>query len=291
MKNGKSINNSIKEYTRGIVGGLLFSFPLLYTMEMWWTGFSLQAYQMLLLMLSTYILLLGYNRYAGMHPGAKWKNVFIDSVEEMGIGLILSLLILLMLNRIPFDDFSIQEILGKVLIEAMAISIGVSIGTAQLGDNSSEEEGETKNEDKESSEAEKEGMEKRSGKMAMVVLALCGSIIIGGNVAPTEEIIMIATESEPLHILIMAIASILLSLVVTYYIDFKGTVNGTEKATPFQITFDTGLSYAIALLASALLLWFFGRFVNAGFIVIIYQIVVLGVIASLGASAGRLLIK
>ncbi|HEX4668040.1 MAG TPA: DUF2391 family protein, partial [Chthoniobacterales bacterium] len=36
---GPSIGDSLREYARGIAGGLMFSLPLLYTMEVWWTGF------------------------------------------------------------------------------------------------------------------------------------------------------------------------------------------------------------------------------------------------------------
>jgi len=37
--NSKSIHKTLKQYGRGIAGGLLFSLPMLYTMEMWWAGF------------------------------------------------------------------------------------------------------------------------------------------------------------------------------------------------------------------------------------------------------------
>ncbi len=30
---------TLQEYSRGLIGGLLFGLPLLYTMEVWWTGF------------------------------------------------------------------------------------------------------------------------------------------------------------------------------------------------------------------------------------------------------------
>ncbi|MCA1627000.1 MAG: TIGR02587 family membrane protein, partial [Acidobacteria bacterium] len=34
----RSVNKSLKEYIRGVAGGLLFSLPLLYTMEVWRMG-------------------------------------------------------------------------------------------------------------------------------------------------------------------------------------------------------------------------------------------------------------
>src|SRR5690606_3631071 len=289
MVHNKPIRESLEEYARGIVGGLLFSFPLLYTMEVWHAGFLVKPFELIIMVLVTYLLLLGYNRYAGMHPGTLWKNVFIDSFEEMGIGLVISFCMLLMLNRIHLTGNSLDEIMGKVIMEAMVVSIGVSIGTAQLG--SSAKEPENKEGEDEPTEAEKKGLERRSGKMSMAVLAVCGSIVVGGSVAPTEEVLLIAVGANPIHILAMFIVSILLSLVVCYFSDFRGTKKSEVKPTLYNITFDTCLSYCIAFSSSLFVLWYFSGFAGLNHWNIIAQSVALGLIASLGASAGRLLIN
>ena len=279
-KNRKSVTASLKEYARGIAGGLLFSFPLLYTMEVWWAGFIAPPGSLLLLTGVTFLLLLGYNRYAGMRPDSSWKEVAIDSVEEMGLGLIISFAILFMLNRIQPGNMSVDEIMGKVIIEAMAVSIGVSIGTAQLGAG------------KGGGKKEKtDDAADRNQRVAIVVLALCGSLVVGGNVAPTEEIPIIALEATPAHILAMALASIALSVLVVFYSDFKGSPQKENESLLYRIAFDTSVCYVMALLASAFVLWFFGRFEHMSFWNITAQVIVLGVLSSLGASAGRLLIK
>jgi len=59
-------------------------------------------------------------------------EVAIDSVEEMGLGLLIAAFVLWLLGQITFD-MTVNEILGKIIIEAMTVAIGVSIGTAQLG--------------------------------------------------------------------------------------------------------------------------------------------------------------
>lgn len=280
-KDNRPIAQSLKEYTRGIAGGLLFSFPMLYTMEVWWAGFIAKPSDLLILVLVTFLLLLGYNRYAGMHPGVSWRSVVVDSFEELGIGLLLSSGVLLMLNRINLGEMGLDEVMGKVIIEAMAVSIGVSVGTAQLG---------TREEDEEEEKAEEESVN-RNTKSAMLVLALCGAIIVGGNVAPTEEVLLLAIEATPLHILFMALVSLLLCVIVVYFSDFKGTLRRQRSGLLFNVTLETCLSYLVALGAGAFMLWFFGRFDGVNFWTAIAQTVVLGVITSLGASAGRLLIK
>lgn len=284
----RPIRKSLQEYARGIAGGLLFSFPLLYTMEVWWAGFIATPLQLLIMVIVTYLLLLGYNRYAGMRHDASWRSVFIDSIEEMGLGIVLAFAVLFVLNRIQFGEMSMDEIMGKIIIEAMAVSIGVSIGTAQLGAGEDEED----EEDEVQAEAREAGW--RTGwrsKVSLVVLALCGSVIVGGNVAPTEEVVVLAVGADAYHILLMALLSLLMSVVVVYFSDFHGTGGQHNGSLLFAITLDTCLSYLTALAASAFLLWFFGRFEGVSFEVAFAQCIVLGVLASLGASAGRLLIK
>lgn len=284
----RQVRQSLKEYARGIAGGLLFSFPLIFTMEVWWAGFIATPTQLLILVLVVFLLLLGYNRFAGMRADARWSSVVIDSVEEMGIGVVISFLMLLMLNRLRFDVMSMDEVIGKVLLEAVAVSIGVSIGTAQLGAGHDDEEQERDRYNQEQRRQRRNVWEER---MSMIVLSLCGSILVGGNVAPTEEVVMLAVEAKPVHILLMAVVSLLLSMIVVFFSDFMNTNTDDAGHLTYGIVFDTCLSYLVALSASAFCLWFFGRFEGVSFYTAFAQCVVLGVLATLGASAGRLLIK
>ena len=276
----KPIRASLNEYGRGVAGGLLFSFPLLYTMEVWWAGFTASPFSLLIFVCVTFLLLLAYNRYAGLRPKATWHEVIIDSVEEMGIGFILSFAVLLMLNRIQIGEMAIDEIMGKVVIEAMAVSIGVSIGTAQLGVGNGGGKKEVKDE-----------QAKKFDKLRVAVLALCGSLIVGGNVAPTEEVTTIAVEANPQHILIMALASLLISAVVVLFSRNHEHPNEEADGFVYHLVFDTCLSYVVALATSAFVLWFFDQFENISFWLAFSKVIVLGVLSSLGASAGRLLIK
>lgn len=283
----RPITQSLKEYARGIAGGLLFSFPLLYTMEVWWSGFIATSLDLIVLIVVTYLLLLGYNRYAGMRPDVSWRSVFVDSVEEMGIGFSLSFLMLLMLGRIDFEGMSLEEIMGKVSIEAMAVSIGVSVGTAQLGIG---RESDPQRPDEGYDNPEEDEI-RPEGTKANVVLSICGAILVGGNVAPTEEVLLIAVEATPVHVLFMSLLSLALSVVVVYFSDFKGTPVRLSGVLAYDVAFDACLSYSVSLAASAFVLWFFGRFDNVSFWIAFSQCITLGVIATLGASAGRLLIK
>src|SRR5687768_18331824 len=86
----RPVSKSVKEYARGLAGGLLFSLPLLYTMEMWQTGFSVGPIRLLIGLGATLAVLMAYNFYAGIRRDTTFAEIVIDSVEELGLALLLS---------------------------------------------------------------------------------------------------------------------------------------------------------------------------------------------------------
>lgn len=289
----RSLERSLQEYLRGIAGGLLFSLPLLYTMEVWWAGFTMPPLRMLIYVLATFSLLLGYNRYAGLRRDASPVEVAIDSVEEMGLGLIIAAGVLWLLGQIA-SDMTLNEIVGKIIVEAMTVAIGVSIGTAQLGGGEGNEEGDTgmENEAPQSSSCPVPFLAEEDGDFGgQLALALCGAVLFAANVAPTEEIIMIATETSSEKLLGLALLSMLIGALILFYSDFSSTQRFTKTRGIKTVVFGAVVTYAIALVASAAILWFFGRFDGMSLITCLSETVVLGLAATLGASAGRLLLQ
>jgi putative integral membrane protein (TIGR02587 family) len=273
------VSKSIREYARGMAGGLMFSLPLLYTMEVWWAGFVAEPLRLILYVAATFVLLLGYNHYAGLHSDASWTEVVIDSVEEMGLGLVVAAIVLFLLGQLE-TDMHAYEIVGKVTIEAMTVAIGISVGTSQLGggDDTRTKGG-----------AEASAKEEVTFR-GQIVIAACGAMLFAANVAPTEEILMIASEARIPNVLGLAALSILLTGSILYYIEFTGAGRFVLADGVVSVLIGTIVTYAIALVVSAAVLWFFGRFDHA-LITCVAQTVVLGLAASLGASAGRLLLQ
>ena len=76
----------------------------------------------------------------------------------------------------------------------------------------------------------------------------------------------------------------------SYYIEFTGSGQFVRGDGFVSVAVGTVVTYAVALLVSAAVLWFFGRFGDA-LITCVAQTVVLGLAATLGASAGRLLLQ
>lgn len=273
----RSAGESLREYGRGVAGGLLFSLPLLYTMEVWQAGFTMSAHRQLVYVLLALVLLLGYNRYAGLHPDSSWAEVAIDSIEEMGIGLLLSAVVLLLIGRLT-PERNLDEIVGRIVVEAVTVAIGVSVGTAQLGGND---------------EAGKAGVGYK-GEVSLgghLTLAVCGAVLFAANVAPTEEIALIGIELPGYQLALLGLATMALAALILFYSDFRGATRSARYDGFGSVLRGSVITYAVGLVASAAILWLFGRFDGAGITAIVGQTVALGVASTIGASAGKLLLQ
>ena len=274
---GPSISASWREYGRGLAGGLIFSLPLLYTMEVWWAGFIAHPERMVVYFLTVFLLLFGYNRYAGLRHDASWAEVAIDSVEELGLGLVIAAITLYAIGRIG-PHATIHEALGQIFIEAGIVAIGVSIGTAQLGTGDDDDSG-----------MGREKVEVHFG--GQLAITFCGAVLFAANVAPTDEIAIIAIETSPARLLLLAAFSLAMGALILYFSDFARATRYSPRETHWQAVAGTVITYAVALVASAAILYFFGRFDGQALEVRLAETVVLGFPAALGASAGRLLLQ
>jgi putative integral membrane protein (TIGR02587 family) len=115
-----------------------------------------------------------------------------------------------------------------------------------------------------------------------------GALFFAMNVAPTEEMILIAYKATPVHVLaLMGISLLLLHLIV-----FNAGFAGQEEADhPVTAAFHFTLpGYAIALGVSLFVLFVFGRTEGDWLPGIVQKVAVLGFPASIGAAAARLLV-
>jgi putative integral membrane protein (TIGR02587 family) len=245
-------------------------------MEVWWAGFAARPVHMFLYLIAVFLLLLGYNRYAGLRRDASWKEVAIDSVEELGLGVVISAVTLYAIGRIG-SHTTIDEALGQIFIEAGIVAIGVSVGTAQLGTGDDDDAG--------------MGDEEEVHFGGQLVITFCGAVLFAANVAPTDEILMIAAETSAARLLLLGAFSLAMGALILYFSDFSQASRYSPRETRVQALAGTVVTYAAALVASAAILWFFGRFEGQGLELVAAEIVVLGFPATLGASAGRLLLQ
>lgn len=254
----------------------MFSLPLLYTMEVWWAGFQLGSDRILAFLAFTSVLLLAYNTYAGVRPDETWAGVVIDSIEELGLALVVSASSLFLLGRIVPGD-SVREVMGKIVVEALLIAIGISIGTSQLA-------------------REDDGEEEAPGKrpkdiLGVLSLSACGSVVLATNIAATDEIVVLALESNAWRLLMMVLVSFALCGLMMVFSDLLE--NRREERHPRWVRYTVGISlaYAVALTCSATILYLFGRFDDMALASSLAMTVVLAVPSCMGAAAGKLLIR
>ncbi len=275
----RPVAQSLQEYARGVGGGLLFSLPLFYTVEMWDIGMSASPLRLAVIVGGTFALLVAYNRFAGIHGSHRALDDVLESVEEMGLGLLVAGGLLALLGRFPETPFS-PGALGILTIEGMAAAIGVSVGTAQLGQTPDKEEGESDDDTDAETEPRSLGGE--------VVVALCGAFLVASNVAPTEEVLLLGTEAG-----VWRLAGIVvLSLVVGGGLLYASAFHGAQRLAGSAMgpVRGTILTYAVSVAASVAMLAVFGHVQTAGVPGSLGPLVVLSFPAMLGASAGRLLL-
>ena len=118
-----------------------------------------------------------------------------------------------------------------------------------------------------------------------------GAVFVAFNVAPTEEVILIAYTMTPWHAVALAAVSILLLHLFVYAVGFAGQEEPPDYAG-FWLTFlhFTIAGFGIALLVSLYVLWTFERTAGLDVSDVAMMMVVLAFPASLGAATARLIV-
>lgn len=271
--------DTLRAYARGVAGGLLFGTPLLFTMEMWWLGFALSPERLLIALGGNFLVLLILEHYSGFRGDSTFLDEVEDAVVALGLGLVVSVIILGMINLLR-ADMSLSELIGKAVMQTIAVSIGISVAVSQLGQQ-----------DEPENEPEEERKD-RAGFWGNQGIALAGAIFFGLNVAATEEPVMMGYQMREWQTLVLLILSLLLVFGITYALDFRGESELKEGSHWYNAFLrDSVTTCATALLCAAGLLLLFGR-INSDIALLsaIQMTVALGFATCLGAAAARLLI-
>ena len=260
---------------RAFGAAVFFSLPLLMTMEMWWLGFSMSRLRLALFMLLMVPLLVALDHYSGFKETASWREDAVDGMVAYGVGLAASALILAVFNVIGTHTPP-REAVGMVALQAVPASFGAVLAASQLGGGDDGEEARRK---------------ERTGYGAELLFMLAGAVFLAFNVAPTEEMILIAFKMTPLHAVALATLSLAMMHGFVYSVEFRGA-HAAPAGTPGWSLFlrFTVVGYALSLGVSAYVLWTFGRFEDGAVAEYVMETMVLAFPASIGAAAARLVI-
>jgi putative integral membrane protein (TIGR02587 family) len=260
--------------SRAFGGALLFSFPLLMTMEMWSLGMAVERWRLLAFLLLTLPMLIGLSYYAGFEATFRLKDEVLDALAAFAVGFLLSAMLLAIFGVLSVDEIGNQHALGKISLCAVPAAVGALLAGKQLGERGPGE--------REKADA---------GPLGEIFLMAVGAAFLAFNVAPTEEMIVIAYQMGPLATLLLMAVSIALLHLFVYQLGFPGESRRRE-AGGFMRTFVafTAPGYGVALLMSLYLLWTFGRTDGVAVHEIATMTIVLGFPAAIGAATARLVV-
>jgi putative integral membrane protein (TIGR02587 family) len=282
-----SWRDEIRDLLRAASGGFIFAVPLLYTMEMWEIGVTAELWKLLLFVGVALAINLGlaHSHNGGFKAETNWFATIEQAVDALGVGLLGGGLVLVVLNQIGPGD-SPKGILGLVLVQAVPLSIGAAVAAAIFGPRGDR----SREGDDEDGEDESRGPTAWQAFLADVGATCLGAIFLAFSIAPTDEVSVLAVDLTPQH----QIAVIFLSLLLSYMIVFVSGFSSTSRNQPgpFQLPItETALAYTLSLLISLGALFLFDR-VNFSDppAHILTLVIVLGLPATVGGAAGRLVV-
>lgn len=278
-----STSTTLRDVVRAAGGGLLVGLPLLFTLEMWAHSFLLPSWKIVVLIGVAFVVVVGYNAVSGFRRDRTWAALLIDSVETMGIAAVVSAVALLLLGRIGVET-SLRDAVGKVALEMIPVAFGASLAATELSSS-----------DDDAADAADQGSDVGraggTGVFGRLFIAGGAALLFALNIAPTEEPMLLGIEAEWWLVLLVIPASLAMTFAIVFIADFRGGRAPDAGASPLDHPLtETLAAYAVSLFVSLLLLWSFGRTDGASWSAIAGQTVMLAVVASFGAAAGRLLV-
>ena len=268
---------------RGLTGGFVVGIPLLYTMETWWIGETVSMPRALLFLGLAYAVNLGFVTFAGFRRGEPGSlRAFEDALEATALAAVGAAVTLILLHQVQTSQ-PLDVIVGRIAVDTLPVSLGVSVANHILSPRA----GRTEPGEGERQDAGAAGVR---ATLLDVGAAFAGALFLSLNIAPTEEVPMLATEVPTLHVP----AIVFFSLLLTYAIVFAAGFGGQERRMTAPGIFqrpvtETVVAYLTSLATCVAVLWLYGQIgPETGWFETYAQVVLLGLPAAIGAAAGRL---
>ena len=252
-------------------GAILFSFPLLMTMEMWWLGFYMDRSRLALFITLAFLMVVGLSYFEG--AGETFKIEMLDALVACATGYTVAAVMLGLFGIIK-PGMSVDEIVGKISLHAVPGTIGAILARRLL------EVEETKKERR-----------RRQWYGAKIFLMGVGAIFLAFQLAPTEEMVLIGHRMTPWHAVALAFTSLCVMQAFICSVERRGRQRLFAPDFFWSVFVRyTIVGYGLALLISFYVLWTFGRLDGAATAEILLAMIVLGFPAALGAAAARLIL-
>lgn len=258
---------------RAFAGAVIFGLPLMMTMEMWSLGFSIPSWKLALLVLLFFPLLVLLSWHAGFEETFSWRDDIVDALVAWAVGCVASAVLLSLFGLLSVG-MSAGELVGKIGLQAVPACIGALLAQSQLGQ-----------------ERAREASGPSSRYASELFIMGVGALYLGFNLAPTQEIQVIALRMHPWAAVLLVLLSVATLHAFVYSLAFRGSTEHLEAASlPSLFLRFSVTGYALAFLLSAYILWTFGRLDGLAPAAMLQTIVVLGFPAAVGAAAARLIL-
>ena len=230
--------------------------------------------RLLLFLVFTLILLFPLSYFVGFERTGGWSENLLDAMVAFGVGAITSAAMLAFFGIIS-TGMPAGEIIGKIAVQTVPASIGAIVARGQLG----------------SRDTGTGARQKQAGYPGQLFIMLAGAVFLTFNVAPTEEMVLIAFKMTPMHAIALILLSIFALHAFVYALDFTGAEEVPEGMGLYWLVVSRSIAgYGIAIIVSLYVLWTFGRTDEASLFQIAMMTSVLGFPAALGAAAARIII-
>ncbi len=262
---------------RAFAGAILFGLPLLMTMEMWFLGISLHPGRLLVFFGVNFLILVGLSRFGGFERTDRLAEDVMDAFAACGVG-ILGAAAVLFLLAIVDPSMPLDEIAGKIAIQSVPMSFGAMLARKQLSGGGDEP-------------ADEEAAVRGAGYGGQLFLMAAGALFLSFNVAPTEEMVLIAYMMSTWHLLALILVSLLLLHLFVYRVGFAGQKEHPEGAGTVQTALHYTIpGYGIALAVGFYVLWTFGRIDGTAIDQVAATMAVIAFPGALGAAIARLVV-
>lgn len=267
-------SRAARDFGRAAGGALVFSLPMLMTMELWHLGFSLDRARLLVLFLTAMPLLVLLSRRIGFERTRRWRDDLLDGAIALGIAAAVCTALLVLFGTVDLDA-PVDEWVGKIAIQTVPAAIGALLAKSQFRAGADDD-------------LAGDGEETYGGELFLMAV---GALFLGFNVAPTDEMMLISYQMGEWH----AVATVALSLALMHGFVFAVGFAGGSQVSPGEPWWSalvrlTLPGYAIALAIGLYLLWIFGRTDGLNVDGVAVATVVVAFPAAIGAAAARLIL-
>lgn len=271
----KPSNESRGDFAQGLGrafgGALIFSLPMFLTIELWWLGFYLDRLRLMALLVLMFPVLVGVSHFRGFQPTFGWKDDLIDACVAYSVGFTTAAVILPVFSVLQ-TGMSFNEIIGKMAIQAIPASMGALLARSQF--RSGPQQGMTRQ------------PHNYGGK---IFLAAVGALYMALNLAPTQEMTLLAQKISWRQAMILLGLSLVVMQAFTYAIDRQHAASTPVPLTTSFFSY-TVTGFAVALVIGLYMLWSFSRTDGLAVEQIVREVLVLGFPVAVGAAASRLIL-